>query len=155
MIFPGVCRLSVCFLLSLSLSLVPHRAYKRLALQYHPDKNPNDRATAEINFKRLNEAYSTLHDAKRRKTYEQFGKHGLQYGTPTSTDDLFASFFGKTRTSDDIFASFFGSSFRRGGGTVPPTPQTPPKPPYPKGPDVIPYGTDVKVFGLSQAPQHN
>ena len=108
-----------------------HRAYKKLALRYHPDKNPDDRASAEIHFKRLNEAYGILHDAKRRKTYEQCGKH----------DD---TFFQTQRFTDDLFTAFFGRATR-----------TPPKPPYPKGSDVIPYGTNVKLFGLHQAHQHN
>jgi hypothetical protein len=127
--------------------ILTRRAYKRLALQCHPDKNPKDRVAAEIKFKRVNEAYSILHDAKKRKTYEKFGKPGLQYGANINTEDLFAS----------AFASFFKTSFSgsvpRGCNKAPPAPEQ--RMLYPKGPDIIPYGTNVNVFGLSHAPQHN
>eukprot|EP00670_Eutreptiella_braarudii_P022664 CAMPEP_0174365336 /NCGR_PEP_ID=MMETSP0811_2-20130205/76862_1 /TAXON_ID=73025 ORGANISM="Eutreptiella gymnastica-like, Strain CCMP1594" /NCGR_SAMPLE_ID=MMETSP0811_2 /ASSEMBLY_ACC=CAM_ASM_000667 /LENGTH=83 /DNA_ID=CAMNT_0015505899 /DNA_START=50 /DNA_END=297 /DNA_ORIENTATION=- len=54
------------------------RAYKKLALKYHPDKNPDNREKAEENFKKVSEAYDVLSDAKKRKSYDQFGKKGLQ-----------------------------------------------------------------------------
>ena len=93
-----------------------------------------------MKIKRINEAYEVLHDAKRRKTYEQLGKHGLQFGSNISTDDM--------------FTSFFGSSFGRGKPNPPPPPKPQPKP-YPKQPDVIACGTKVKIFGLKSAMDHN
>ena len=56
------------------------QAYKRLALKYHPDKNPDDRQKAEENFKKVSEAYDVLHDKDKRKIYDQVGKRGLQGG---------------------------------------------------------------------------
>eukprot|EP00667_Euglena_gracilis_P015875 EG_transcript_16560 len=80
------------------------RAYKKLALQYHPDKNPDNREGAEEKFKRISEAYDVLHDAQKRKNYDMFGKKGAQAamdgGGPgpgmsfTNANDIFRAFFG-------------------------------------------------------------
>jgi molecular chaperone DnaJ len=51
------------------------RAFRRLAMQYHPDRNKA--ADAEQKFKEINEAYEVLSDDKRRRTYDQFGHDGL------------------------------------------------------------------------------
>jgi molecular chaperone DnaJ len=51
------------------------RAFRRLAMQYHPDRNKA--ADAEQKFKEVNEAYEVLSDQKRRQTYDQFGHEGL------------------------------------------------------------------------------
>ena len=48
------------------------KAYRKLAVQYHPDKNPND-STAMDKFKKISEAYETLSDEKKRKIYDQYG----------------------------------------------------------------------------------
>lgn len=81
------------------------KAYRKLALKYHPDKNPN----AGEKFKEISHAYEVLSDAERRQVYDRFGEEGLQGGgmgaDPMSAEDLFASFFG---------GSFFGSSGTRG-----------------------------------------
>eukprot|EP00446_Apocalathium_sp_SHHI-4_P075371 CAMPEP_0177570272 /NCGR_PEP_ID=MMETSP0369-20130122/76753_1 /TAXON_ID=447022 ORGANISM="Scrippsiella hangoei-like, Strain SHHI-4" /NCGR_SAMPLE_ID=MMETSP0369 /ASSEMBLY_ACC=CAM_ASM_000364 /LENGTH=80 /DNA_ID=CAMNT_0019058001 /DNA_START=20 /DNA_END=259 /DNA_ORIENTATION=+ len=50
------------------------KAYKKMALRHHPDKNPNDREQAAENFKVITEAYEVLHDADKRRNYDQFGK---------------------------------------------------------------------------------
>ena len=52
-------------------------AYKKLAIKYHPDKNPGDTAAAEQNFKKVSEAYEVLSSKEKRATYDQIGKSGL------------------------------------------------------------------------------
>lgn len=88
------------------------KAYKKLALKYHPDKNPDNKAAAEENFKTITEAYEVLHDAEKRKIYDQVGKQGLQGGgggggggvSFQQADEIFKAFFG----GNDPFSMFFG-----------------------------------------------
>ena len=49
------------------------KAYRKLAMKWHPDRNPEDKATAETKFKEIGEAYSVLSDDEKRKKYDQFG----------------------------------------------------------------------------------
>ena len=53
------------------------KAYRKLALKYHPDKNPGDKA-AEEKFKEISEAYAVLSDAEKRKQYDTFGSTGFR-----------------------------------------------------------------------------
>ena len=53
------------------------RAYHKLAVEYHPDKNPENKEEAENNFKKVSEAYECLSNEEKRRTYDQFGKQGL------------------------------------------------------------------------------
>ncbi|MDH7483973.1 MAG: DnaJ domain-containing protein, partial [Spirochaetales bacterium] len=53
------------------------KAYRRLAIQYHPDKNPGDK-TAEEKFKEATEAYEVLSDDQKRQAYDQFGFAGVE-----------------------------------------------------------------------------
>ncbi|HMK35599.1 MAG TPA: molecular chaperone DnaJ [Desulfomonilaceae bacterium] len=93
------------------------KSYRKLALQYHPDRNPGDKA-AEENFKEAAEAYEVLSDAEKKQLYDRFGHAGLQqtgFQGFRDFDDIFSSF-------GDIFEEFFGfgargshrSSVRRG-----------------------------------------
>ena len=72
--------------------------YKKMALKYHPDKNPDNREEAETKFKEISEAYSVLSDPDRRDIYNKYGKDGLNQmmnnGPSESPFDLFSSLFG-------------------------------------------------------------
>ncbi|RNC37677.1 putative chaperone DNAJ protein [Trypanosoma cruzi] len=76
------------------------RAYRRLALKYHPDKNPGDQEAAEM-FKRIGHAYEILSDEEKRRIYDQHGKAGLEGGSMDEggldAADIFSMFFGGGR----------------------------------------------------------
>ena len=95
------------------------RSYRRLAMQYHPDKNPGDKG-AEAKFKECAEAYEVLSDLTKRQQYDQYGHEGLRGAgmhdfSHMNVEDIF-SMFG----FDDIFGGIFGGGgqkhrSRRGG----------------------------------------
>lgn len=85
------------------------KAYRKLALQYHPDRNPGD-AAAEEKFKEAAEAYDVLSDAQKRQLYDRFGHQGLEgsgFSGFSGFEDIFSSF-------GDIFEDFFGLGGGRG-----------------------------------------
>lgn len=90
------------------------KAYRKLALQYHPDKNPGNKE-AEEKFKEAAEAYDVLSNEEKRRKYDQFGHAGLGgagaggFGGGMSMDDIFSHF-------GDIFGSFGGFGGFGGGG---------------------------------------
>ncbi|CAN1354810.1 DnaJ homolog subfamily B member 13 [Linum perenne] len=71
------------------------KAYRKLAMKWHPDKNPNDKKDAEAKFKKISEAYEVLSDPQKRAVYDQYGEEGLKFN-PRSADDIFAEFFGNS-----------------------------------------------------------
>src|SRR5277367_4170621 len=95
------------------------KAYRKLAVKHHPDKNPGDKA-AEEKFKELGEAYEALIDPARRAAYDQFGhaafaprlRSGRGGGGFHDPADIFREVFGGTGS---IFENIFG------GGTADPT----------------------------------
>ena len=66
-------------------------AYRRLALKYHPDKNPGDKV-AEDRFKKISEAYQVLADVEKRQLYDLYGDAGLAGLDISGFEDIFSSF---------------------------------------------------------------
>jgi molecular chaperone DnaJ len=93
------------------------KAYRKVAMQYHPDRNPGDKA-AEEKFKEAAEAYEVLSDPDKKAQYDRFGHAGLSgngrgFSGATNMEDIFSQFgdiFG-----EDIFGSFFGGQRGRSG----------------------------------------
>lgn len=89
------------------------QAYRKLALRYHPDRNPGDQEAVE-RFKEAAEAFEVLHDRQKRERYNRYGHAGVEGGAPHFRDvgDIFHAFsdiFG-----EGLFGDLFGGSGRRG-----------------------------------------
>ena len=87
------------------------KAYRKLAIKFHPDKNPDDRAKAEERFKELNEAYSVLSDTERRAAYDRFGHAAFEQG-----GGFGGAGFEFTGSFEDIIGDLFGDFFGTGRG---------------------------------------
>ena len=94
------------------------KSYRKVAMQYHPDRNPGDKS-AEERFKEAAEAYEILSDQDKRAQYDRYGHAGISNngrgGHPggMNMDDIFSQFgdiFG-----EDMFGNFFGGGGRSGG----------------------------------------
>lgn len=91
------------------------KSYRRLAMKWHPDKNPTNKKEAEAKFKEISEAYEVLSDPQKRAIYDQYGEEGLKEAPPSgSGGSPFGNGSGSNgfnpRNAEDIFAEFFGSS---------------------------------------------
>lgn len=103
------------------------KSYKRLAMIWHPDKNPTTkRSEAEAKFKQISEAYDVLSDPQKRQIYDLYGEEGLKSGhcppPPPSTSRHYfqrqhpnPSFRFKPRDAEDIYEELFGSESGGGG----------------------------------------
>lgn len=83
------------------------KAYRKLAMKYHPDRNPDD-PDADSKFKEATEAYEVLSDSQKRAAYDQFGHAGVQGGAQGGAGAGFGDAFS------DIFGDIFGGGFRKG-----------------------------------------
>lgn len=102
------------------------KAYRKLAMQYHPDKNPNNKK-AEEKFKEITQAYEVLSDDKKRQMYDQFGHQGPQgfagagggfSGNPFGTGGFqYGGSGADTEGFHDLFGDIFGDIFQQRGGT--------------------------------------
>src|SRR5205814_10581075 len=98
------------------------KAYRKVAMQFHPDRNPRDKA-AEEKFKEAAEAYEILSDTDKKAQFDRYGHAGVSsngrggYAAGAmNMEDIFSQFgdiFG-----DDIFGNFFGRQRTRGGQRV-------------------------------------
>jgi len=99
------------------------KAYQRLAVRYHPDKNPGD-SSAEERFKEVSEAYQALSNAEKRAQYDQFGHDGVQGGFGQGGGgidpmEIFREFMRRQSGFGglgDIFSTFMGGGFESQGG---------------------------------------
>ncbi len=103
------------------------KAYRKLALQFHPDKNPGDKKSEE-KFKEISEAYDTLSDEKKREMYDQFGHAGAQAGFGGAGGPFGGGGFGGFRGGfggdepgnqdqfQDVFGDVFSEIFGGRGG---------------------------------------
>ena len=99
------------------------KAYRKVAMQYHPDRNPGDKP-AEEKFKEAAEAYEILSDADKKAQYDRFGHQAFNAGRGggsgfsgggMNTEDIFSQ-FGDIFGDDNPFGSFFGGGGRRSSG---------------------------------------
>ncbi|MDE6432112.1 MAG: molecular chaperone DnaJ [Opitutales bacterium] len=83
------------------------KAYRKMAIKYHPDKNPGDKG-AEEKFKEISEAYEVLHDPDKRAAYDRYGSAAFDSGGRSSGGGY--SYSGNFRDASDIFSEVFGNS---------------------------------------------
>ncbi|HEY8611720.1 MAG TPA: DnaJ domain-containing protein, partial [Roseomonas sp.] len=89
------------------------KAFRKLAMQHHPDRNPGDKA-AEAKFKECNEAYDVLKDAEKRAAYDRYGHAAFENGGGGGGGNPFGGGFGGGGF-EDIFEQMFGNLGARGG----------------------------------------
>ena len=89
------------------------KAYRKLSLKWHPDKNPNNREEAEEKFKKINEAFSVLSDKNKRRQYDRGEDFSFDYGS-FNAYDVFKHFFEGIGPFSDLFEDDAGREFNFG-----------------------------------------
>lgn len=144
-------------------------AYKRLALKYHPDKNPNGSKQAELMFKRITQAYDTLRDSAKRKSYDHIHGHASsrhsnlipgKLGSVERAEELYQRFFngncgaGKSQSDKshvhniDIAGIFKFETKKKSESAHAPCKSTAPA-------HVVPVGKSIVIHGLTTKTEHN
>ncbi|XP_065197368.1 dnaJ homolog subfamily B member 6-A-like [Sycon ciliatum] len=87
------------------------KAYRKLAMKWHPDKNPGNESEAEVRFKEIGAAYDVLSDTRKKELYDRYGHEGLESGGAGSSDFESADMpqFFQFRSADEIFREFFAN----------------------------------------------
>jgi len=138
-------------------------AYKKLALKHHPDKNPDNRKEAELEFKRITQAYDVLRDAEKRRLYD------ARYFPATGLNSCPAHNLGSVERADELYNRFFGGGHGMGrpnvgnidiAGIFNFEPKSSVKPTKvasktAKPAHVLSAGTAVVIHGLISNPGHN
>eukprot|EP00050_Salpingoeca_kvevrii_P017845 m.68739 g.68739 ORF g.68739 m.68739 type:complete len:306 (+) comp7762_c0_seq3:130-1047(+) len=141
------------------------KAYRKMAMKWHPDKNPDNKEQAEAKFKDISEAYEVLSDKQKRTIYDQYGEEGLKGGaggfggggggpggmggaqfhfSAHDPRDIFAQFFGGG--GGEAFGGMGGMGGPFGGGMGGMGRRQPAR----SRPDVLPEGVPVSLHGLSR-----
>ena len=94
------------------------KAYRKLAMQFHPDRNPGD-AGAEQKFKELNEAYDVLKDKQKRAAYDRFGHDAFSNGAGPGAHGFGAGAAGFADIFDEMFGDFMGTRGGKARGAAP------------------------------------
>lgn len=100
------------------------KAYRKMALKWHPDRHLENKSAAEEKFKKISEAYQVLSDPEKKKIYDQFGKQGLQGGAGMGSTSGFTNMGGGQQfhfqSASDLFEQMFGGrdpfNIFQGGG---------------------------------------